>query len=1384
MTYYFKHLSLVIISAIFGLSVTTGGQSFSQSNNNFEYVPMERNSNNVYFKSGAIIPQEIKNLEGNIVHSPNNQTSKGGIYILQFSELPNQNEINSLSKAGVELIDYIPNRAYIALIQNNVTYSKLRSLKVSGISEYQSNYKLDQFINKDNIPDYADNGSSIRIIAHSYPFIAETEFLNSIKSTESANILNLDKTNLSAEIDIDRSEVTLLAQNANIKFLEIGHEEGEPENYDGRTLHRSNTINNEFSNGLEYDGSGVVMMMQDDADIGPHIDWNGRIDQSLANSTTGSSGNHGDHVAGIFMGAGNLDPLARGMAPGAFGYIYGNNNSNYALYVPGHVTNDDLTITVKSYSNGCNAGYTSLTQTLDQQVVTYPSLIHVFSAGNAGTSNCGYGAGSGWGNVTGGHKIGKNVIAVANVNYIDNLAGSSSRGPASDGRIKPDLSAKGSNVYSNDEDYDYRTISGTSMACPGVAGIMAQLYHAYKDHNAGQNPNSALMKAIALNTADDIGNPGPDFKHGWGRINALNAYKVISGQTYLDSTIGNGGSNTHTIIVPPGVTNARFMLYWKDPAASPSSTFALVNDLDLKVFDPSLSQHLPYVLNPAPNATTLDLPATNGIDDLNNVEQVEFNSPNAGTYTIEVTGSTVPQGPQEYFIVYYLESDFLTLTYPIGGEPFVPGETETIRWDAVNNSTFTLEYSIDSGANWTMINNNISGNQRYFNWTVPSNVTGDAMIRVSQGPIVSQSQRTFSIIDVPENLDVLWSCQDSLYFTWDPVTGADSYEISMLGTTYMDSIGISATNNFVVKNISTSNEQWLSVKALNQSNQIIGRRAYAYRKTPGQFNCPIPNDIGISRITNPESGLLPTCQSLDSIVLTVMVTNFGSTPESNFPIFIELNNGSTLNTTFSGTLQPYSSQEIVIPGSADLSGSNFHSFKSWTGLNGDSQNLNDTAVSQVSIYNSIPVSIPYFQSFDLFNACGTNTNCAATNCNLTQGWINYSNNAEDEIDWRTNSGGTTSNNTGPSSDHTGGGNYLYLEASGNPVCSDKTAIMVSPCFNLSSAHSPELSFWYHMYGAAMGELHLDVLADGQWYNDVMIPITGNQGNSWQEVIMDLSVFAGKTINLRFRGITGSDFTSDLAIDDINIIETFNAAQAGFTYSQPNCAGQSITFTDNSSGTNISYNWIFGMDAVPSTATGAGPHNVVFNERGFESVKLVVSNSAGSDSISQNILIDTLASINFAWTGSEDTISFINQTSNANTYSWDFGDGNTSSDLQPVHVYSSPGIYTVTLTVTNGCGTNQLSQDVNVGMVGISDIENVNLRLYPNPNQGILNIQSEGINQNAKVEIYDLRGIKLYSQIHNFNQNLFVLDINDLSSGMYILKINTESINLISKFEKE
>ena len=146
-------------------------------------------------------------------------------------------------------------------------------------------------------------------------------------------------------------------------------------------------------------------------------------------------------------------------------------------------------------------------------------------------------------------------------------------------------------------------------------------------------------------------------------------------------------------------------------------------------------------------------------------------------------------------------------------------------------------------------------------------------------------------------------------------------------------------------------------------------------------------------------------------------------------------------------------------------------------------------------------------------------------------WIDSTN---DDFDWTRNSGSTTSSGTGPSAAYDGS-YYVYTEAS-SPNYPLKTAIFEGPCFDLSSLDNPELRFWYHMYGVNMGTLSVEVSDDdcSTWNNEWTI--SGNQGNNWYRQIVDLSSYSGSVIKIRFKGVTGSSFESDMAVDNIKVYD--------------------------------------------------------------------------------------------------------------------------------------------------------------------------------------------------------------------------------------------------------
>ena len=761
-------------------------------------------------------------------------TDSDSYRMLFFNKLPTENQKDNLEQLGVKFLYYLPKNIFVVNLEQNLTQNNLSEFDITSINPILSSYKIDFKLQKDTFPSWSIKHDLLHIKLLLFKDVDISSIIEQVILV-SENVEEINENSKSITIAIDPTNLITIANLSFVSYIEPIDAPGEPENYSGRTLHRTNVINTDYVTGRNYNGEGVNVVMQDDGYVQPHIDRQGRIDETFCNGCSSSSGNdHGDHCSGTIMGAGNLDPKGKGMADGSFLYTMGYSTQNYtnSNAFPLLHTNYDVVITSTSYSNGCNAGYTSLARDIDEQNNNYPSLIHIFSAGNNGSSSCtdpyiSGTSGANWGNVTGGHKQAKNVIAVANLTSTSGLANSSSRGPAADGRIKPDIGAKGSSVYSTEHNNTYGTKTGTSMSCPGIAGIMAQLFQAYREVNNVTNPPSALMKCIMLNSADDIGNPGPDFRHGWGEVNAYRAVRMIENGHHFDGSISQSSNNTYTINVPANLSRVKVMVYWHDKEASTSASISLVNDIDIQLTTPGGASYNPWVLDPTPNSTLLNLDAVRGFDYLNNMEQVTIDNPPAGNYTLSIDGYAIPYGPQQYYVTYeFIDSD-VELTYPIGGEGLVPGETEYLRWDSDHNQgLIDIEYSTNGGNSWSSIATNVQITNRYYSWQVPNIVTDNALIRITANNNISQSLFPFTIIDVPSNLSVYWPCPDSINVSWNAVNGATSYEISMLGQKYMDSIFTTTnTNVWVINPNPNVTDSWFSVRS--KMNNGKGRRAIA-----------------------------------------------------------------------------------------------------------------------------------------------------------------------------------------------------------------------------------------------------------------------------------------------------------------------------------------------------------------------------------------------------------------------------------------------------------------------------------------------------------------------------------------------------------------------------
>ncbi len=141
----------------------------------------------------------------------------------------------------------------------------------------------------------------------------------------------------------------------------------------------------------------------------------------------------------------------------------------------------------------------------------------------------------------------------------------------------------------------------------------------------------------------------------------------------------------------------------------------------------------------------------------------------------------------------------------------------------------------------------------------------------------------------------------------------------------------------------------------------------------------------------------------------------------------------------------------------------------------------------------------------------------------------------------------------------------------------------------------------------------------------------------------------------------------------------------------------VTFTNTSKNAE-NFEWNFGDGA---TSTEKNPVHT-YTTGGTFTVKLTASNSDGSSEITKNITIlepVELPTANFSFSGAGGvapcTVSFTNESTNADSYSWDFGDGHTSTETNPTHTYQSGGTFTVTLTATNQYGSNSITKNVNI-----------------------------------------------------------------------------------------
>jgi hypothetical protein len=608
-----------------------------------------------------------------------------GLFLVQFNDRFEPAWREQLRRAGGELLRYVPEDAFVVRL-SQARLDQLRALPfVRWLGQYRPEHKV-QALLRPRLGQGAAPDSSRPVSALLAPGAAPGDLLAVRRAFQTLQRVSRSRFGLIVQGTLKAGQLDALAQSAAVLWIEPAPR---PKLYDEIAAKIVGGPNPEghatATQQLGFTGKGVIVGVADsglnngDAET-MHPDLAGRVDAflfygQLENAADEHS--HGTHVTGIIAGNGATGETDEN------GYLYGLGVAPQAHVVAQRIfdadgnyepppSNEALThdavrhgAVIGSNSWGDDtqgrydlnaAQFDELVRDADSQTPGGQPYVLEFSAGNAGPGA----------QTIGSPAVAKNVIATgASENdrpdffiYSDGpeaMADFSSRGPAEDGRLKPDLVAPGTWIASLQSasatdlyawwpiSADYQYQGGTSHSGPHVSGAAAVFVQYYRETHGGVTPSPALVKAALINSAADMADeagtePTPNLAEGWGRADLANLIGSARRYEFVDQTVllTNRQSFEARIVVGNPDQPLKITLVYTDPPGFPAALPALVNDLDLEVVGPGGAL---YRGNQFDQGDSIPNPGAS--DRLNNVEAVHLLAPEPGEYLVRVRAQNV-----------------------------------------------------------------------------------------------------------------------------------------------------------------------------------------------------------------------------------------------------------------------------------------------------------------------------------------------------------------------------------------------------------------------------------------------------------------------------------------------------------------------------------------------------------------------------------------------------------------------------------------------------------------------------------------------------------------------------------------------------------------------
>lgn len=232
-------------------------------------------------------------------------------------------------------------------------------------------------------------------------------------------------------------------------------------------------------------------------------------------------------------------------------------------------------------------------------------------------------------------------------------------------------------------------------------------------------------------------------------------------------------------------------------------------------------------------------------------------------------------------------------------------------------------------------------------------------------------------------------------------------------------------------------------------------------------------------------------------------------------------------------------------------------------------------------------------------------------------------------------------------------------------------------------------------------------------------------------------------------------------------------RSDFDFTVSNCSEFSFTNRAQSSGTITNYEWLFGDGTL---STDPNPTHIYTQNGDYQVCLKVIADNGCEETYCDSISISCLpppacmAEFTTNTAGCPEIAFFdLSKDKGINFWNWDFGDGNTSNLQNPSNTYANGGNYQVCLTINTDSCSSTTCQIVNVACLSLADEEAIEIKIYPNPAQDILNLSISQELKDAEVKIYSIQGqLMLTENISVVNQK--AINISDLPAGMFIIEI--------------